>query len=1153
MKNNFVMRQKKPHFKNHLLAMKLTTLLFLITLFSVNANSYSQKTKISLDVANQSIADILREIESKTDFKFIYNLNKVDDERTVSIHAVKQPVSQILDKIFKNTNTEYLLRNKLILLRPRENNILEKTSQGVNLQQTVSGTVRDNKGMPFPGVTIIIKGTKVGTTTNFDGNYRIAVDAQSVLEFSYVGFETIEVPVDGRSNIDVELKESLEGIDEVVVIGYGTTKKENITGSVGIVDMKSFQNQAPTISVDQGLQGLVAGVNVSSPNGQPGSASKIRIRGTTSLFGSNQPLYVIDGIPVVSESNIPIGGTEGQNLGLELDSQGLSTPIGNINPSDIKSITVLKDASAAAIYGSRAANGVIIITTKTGSKNDQTQFELTTSATVQNTPSLDVLNAQQFKDVWTTAVNNSSSTDAFSQSIRDGSYFGNADTNWEELLDPGNQISTNVNLSVRGGSNKTQYSTSLSTLDEQAAFEGSYRKRYTINLNLNTEATDNWNFGTRIQTTYANQSSTDSGLYDRLFIFRPDLPEFDEDGNYSFSSGSNYESPSALSQARNENNTFLFLGTFFTQLDLAKGLQAETRLSVNYNTGNQNSFYPEYTSRGGWSRLQGNGDGYAQDSRSQSSVVQWQSTLTYSKTFSEMHHLESVVGTTFEKVSSSYNKAFGEGFSNGVLNNVSNATSSNGGLSASQGSGLASYFGRVYYDYDQRYLLTLVGRVDGSSKFAVENKYAFFPAVAVAWRTSQENFLIDNKVINNLKFKASLGTTGQQDFGPYQWRTLYETYSYGGTSAVILTQLGNDKLRWETTRQLDFGTEFGLFNNRISGEIGFYQKDTRDAIFPVIPPGNTGISTVLANVGETRNTGVEMLLNLGVVQTPNFSWDIRINATKNNNKLTKIADDYKDDDGFVSGIPGNGGRLREGSPIGLIYGYEADGIFQNQETIDALNAGAADGVYQDDETALGDLRFKDISGPEGVPDGKITTFDQKVIGDSQPDLYGGFSSSFRFKQLTLSAQFSYSVGNDLLWFAQTRNINFQSSFFAENKITDVLNAWTPENPTNQPRMVYRDPNSNGRLSSYYVHDASYLRLNTLNLRYNFPKQILDKLSFVKSLAVYGIAQNVLTFTKYPGANPQGGTLFNNDISGSGRDTNRYPSQSAYTLGVNLRF
>ncbi|RXG26642.1 TonB-linked SusC/RagA family outer membrane protein [Leeuwenhoekiella polynyae] len=1141
-------------FQQHSLAMKLTTLLLFASLFSLQANSYSQRLKVTLNLNHVSVQEVLEQIEESTAYKFIYNVKTFDTDKLLNINFNEEEIQVVLDQILASTHTDYVIRKNLIVLKPSPqvavSALIEASKNAMQMQ--ITGTVQDSKGVMLPGVTVKIKDSQKGVSTDFDGNYSITADPEATLVFSYVGFETLETTIDGRNQIDITLKESLEEMSEVVVIGYGQVKKENITGSVGIVDMESFQNQAPTINIDQGLQGLVAGVNVSSPSGQPGSASKIRIRGTTSLFGSNQPLYVIDGIPVVSESNIPIGGTEGGNLGQELDNQGLSTPIGNINPSDIKSITVLKDASAAAIYGSRAANGVIVITTKQGTKDGKTQFEFSASTTVQNTPTLDVLNADQFKDVWLTAVNNSSSTDAFSQSIRDGSYFGTANTNWEEELNPSNQVSSNYNLSIRGGNATTQYSTSMSALNEQGALEGAARKRYTLNLNLNTKATEKWSFGTRLQTTYSDQDAADSGLFDRIYVYRPDLPVFDEEGNYSFSDGYNLENPKALSQAVNSNKTFLFLGTFFTQLELVEGLKAETRLSINYNTGKQNSYYPEFLSRGGWSRLQGDGDGYAQDSRAESSVVQWNSNLTYSKTFNDLHSIESVLGTTFEKVSSSYNKAFGEGYSNGVLSNVSSATSSNGGLSTSQGSGLHSYFGRVHYDYDDRYLLTLLGRVDGSSKFAVENKYAFFPAAAVAWRATEESFLKNNKTLNNLKFKASLGTTGQQDFGAYQWRTLYETYFYAG-SAVILTQLGNDKLKWETTQQLDFGIEFGLLNNRISGELGYYEKNTKDAIFNVIPPGNTGSGTILANVGETQNKGLELLVNFNVIRAKDFSWDLRINATKNSNKLVKISDDYKDDEGFVTGIPGNGGRLREGSPIGLIYGYVAEGIFQDQVTIDGLNSSAPGGVYQDEETSPGDIRFKDISGPDGIPDGIISSFDQQVIGDARPDVYGGFTNTFRYKQLSLSAQFSYAIGNDLLWFSQSRSINFQNSFLGENKTIDVLNAWTAENPTNVPRSVYRDPNGNGKISSFYVHDGSYLRLNTLNLRYDFSKEFLERFPFINGLAIYGIAQNLFTVTNYPGANPQGGSLFDNDISGSGRDTNRYPLQSAYTVGVNLRF
>ncbi|MCM5662752.1 TonB-dependent receptor [Galbibacter mesophilus] len=1132
--------------------MKLTSLLLIISIFTVQANSLAQKTKVDLNANQLPLQNVLKKIEKKTDFKFLYNHEEVDVKKLVTIHVKQRSLKDVLIALFEDTDIKYVINKKQIILR--KESFPNKNSSQSREQSSIQGAVTDPSGLPLLGVTVKIQGKNIGTTTNSQGEFTIQANINEVLVFSYIGFKSKEVTVDTNAFMNVELEEDIQSIDEVVLVGYGEVKKENLTGAVSNVNMKSFSNQAPTVNVEQALQGQVAGVSVNTPNGQPGAATKIRIRGTSSLSGSNQPLFVIDGVPVVPESNIPTGGAEGQRLGDQLNIQGLSTPIANINPNDIESISVLKDASSAAIYGSRAANGVIIINTKKGSKFNKPTINFDVSTTIQNPQTLDVLNASQFKEVWTQAVTNNNTGDAFSQSVLDGSYFGNEDTDWEEELSPGLSTSTYANLSIRGGGQASQYAISLAALNAESGFKGSNSERYTLNLNLNSDVTSFLRFGTNLQTSFFNQSSLDGELVNRIYTFRPDIPVFDEEGNYAYSEFSLTENPVALGQATNNNETFLLLGSIYSQVDFTKDLNFETRLSVNYNNGNQTSFYPSYTFRGGWFRFTGEGDGYAQNSRSISTVLQWQNTLTYKHTFNAKHNIDAVLGTSFEEIKSSYNKAFGTGFSNDVLNNVSSATVSNGGQAYEQGSGLISYFGRTNYDYNQKYLLTLTARIDGSSKFAVNNKYAFFPAAAAAWRISNEDFLVDSDLVNELKLRASYGLTGQQDFGPYQWRTLYETDDYANNPSVILSQLGNDELKWETTKQLDLGLDFSLFNNVINGGVGYYEKNTEDVIFPVKTPGNTGVTSVLANVGHTENKGFELLLDIGIINKPNFGWNVSLNATRNKNKLKKISEDYKDSDGFIVGFPGlDGGRLREGSPIGLIYGFESTGIFQNQTEIDALNSAAPNGIYQEEFTAPGDLKYKDISGPDGTPDGVINDFDQTIIGNSQPDVFGGFSSTFRYKNFSLAAQFSYSIGNELFWFSQTRAINFTSTYLAENKTLEVLNAWTPENPTSQPRMVYRDPNNNDRASSYYVHDASYLRLNTLNLRFNFPKNVIDNIGFVNSIALYGIAQNLWTYTNYPGANPEGGSVFNDDISGAGRDTNRFPPQKSFTIGLNIGF
>lgn len=1135
----------------NLLAMKLAVIVFLISIVPINARTYSQN-KLSLHLKEAPLTEAFKEIERNTNYSVFYESTTVNVERNVSIEVQNKEIKEVLDLLLSDFGIQYEIFKNQIILTPAKPKVDDAGKSGtVAPQQRVRGKVVDQEGMPLLGATVVVKGTSMGTTANVDGEFTINAPAGAVLEVSFVGYKTKEVEVGADDYIEVTMEAEMGELNEVVLVGYGSNKKKDIIGSVGVVEMENIQTQAPTVNVDQALQGQVPGVYIAGSNGQPGAPARIRIRGTTSLWGSNQPLYVIDGIPVVPNSNIPVGGSEGGRLGTELDQQGLNTPIGNISAADIESISVLKDASAGAIYGSRAANGVIIIETKNGVFNGKPTFNVDFSVSAQTPKTLDVLNAEQFKEVTTTAVENSPIRNSYAESVLDGSYFGDADTDWEEVLSPSSPVTTYFNLNMQGGNENTRYFSSIGANTQDGVFEGTGYDRYSFKLNLDTKISSIWNFGVKSSLSFTDQQALDGSVTDRMYIFRPDVPVFDESGHYSVSSGYSLENPAALAQASNDNKTLLLLTSFFTEVELTEGLRAKSLLSLNYNNGIQESFYPKYTLTGGWSRFSGDGEGYAQQSRSNFSNLMWENTLRYNKLIADVHQVDAVLGASFEQTTNSYLKGWGEGFFNDVLTNVSSATVDRETSSYKSTSGLSSYFGRLNYDYDSKYLLTLSGRVDGSSKFAVENKYAFFPAAALGWRISEENFLAEAESVDDIKLRTSWGVTGQQDFGPYQWRTLFEADDYGNEPAIVISQLGNDRLKWERTRQFDLGIDYSFFDYRLNGGIGYYVKKTEDAIFPVITPGNTGFSSVLANVGSTRNTGLEFQVNADIVRGENFNWNIAVNASTNTNKLTEISDDFLNEDGYITGF-GGGGQLKEGSPIGLIYGYVSEGIFQDQSEIDALNEAAPGGVYQESATSPGDLRFADISGPEGTPDGVVDNYDQTIIGDTQPDFFGGFTNSLSYKGFSLRTLFTYSVGNDLHWFNQARSINFSSSFLGENKTTEVLNAWTPENPTDQPRLVYGDPNNNDRISSYYVHDASYLRLKTLNLQYNFSEAALSSLSFLKNASVYVIAQNLFTITNYPGADPEASNLYNNDIS-AGRDNNRFPVAKVFTAGVKVGF
>ncbi|HEY8388047.1 MAG TPA: SusC/RagA family TonB-linked outer membrane protein, partial [Parasegetibacter sp.] len=652
-----------------------------------------------------------------------------------------------------------------------------------------------------------------------------------------------------------------------------------------------------------------------------------------------------------------------------------------------------------------------------------------------------------------------------------------------------------------------------------------------------------------INLSSSTQEAPDNGLLTRLYTFRPDLPVYDANGNYSFSRYNNFENPVAMAQIRNTNKTHLLIGSVFGELNFATNFLLRSTLSINYNIGNFRSYSPGFTSAGGFTRASGNGPGLAQESNNNTLTHLWENTLTYTNRFGQDHSLEAILGASWQGDENRFLKASGKGFpESSILNNLSSATSDFTVGSGSSQSGLISYFGRVNYTFKDRYMLSFSARADGSSKFAEENKWAFFPTVAGAWRISDEDFLEGVNFINELKLRASTGVTGQANFGAYQWRTLFGSTSYGGAPAVTQNQLGNSRLKWELTNQTDIGLDFSLFDYRLSGSFDYYVKNTSDLLYFTNLPGSTGEIRAIGNLGNTQNRGVEITLEGDIIRSNNFNWNLSVNASRNRNKLVSLNEDFTDKSTGIITPPNTGSKLKVGEPLGLIYGYVADGLFRTQEELDALNAAAGTGLYyQAAATRPGDIKFRDLNG-----DNRVTVADQDIIGNANPDLVGGFTNTFQFKGFSLSALFTYSIGNDLRWGTMATATTFLSTG-SENKIALVMDRWTPDNPdATIPRVAYGDPANNGRVSSFYVYDASYLRLKNINLTYTFPQEILSKTRFIRTADIYVNALNLATFTKYPGANPEVSNLYDDDVS-TGLDNSRFPISKAFTIGIRLGF
>lgn len=1082
--------------------------------------------------------------------KFVYERSTIGNKTTtVNVEAQKdQPVEKVLKSILYPNNLLFLYIdvNHYTIVRNDKKSIpvpgtveapAPSVPQDTAVEGKISGIVVSADDQPLSGVSITAPDG--GAITDLNGRFSVSAKANDIVTLTSVGYRPLSVRLKASGQRLVMTLDQRQ-IDEVVVIAYGSQSRKDLTGSISTISGKDIAELPPTVNLEQALQGRAAGVMVVQESGQPGSATRVRIRGSSSLLGSNQPLYVVDGIPVVAEGNIP---DDGSTFNTAMIRQGLNSPLANINTEDIESISVLKDASATAIYGSRAANGVVIVTTKKG--RGKPVYTFSTSLSYQKAQTEKMLNAQQFREIWTEAANNSTSTAAIVQDIKDGSYFGNGNTDWSKEVTPGDPLTKNVNFSVSGGTDKIKYHSSVGAQDQMGGFQNAYFKRYSFLLNLNLAVSRRINLGTSVNLSSSTQGSPDAALLTRIYSFRPDLPVYDSTGGYSFSNYHNFENPVALAAATNVNRTGLLLGSIFGDIRITDELVFKSSLAVNYSTGKQRSFYPSFTGTGGFTR-NGPGPGFAQESNTENYSTLWENTLTYAKTFADKHVVNGVLGASWQGDNQEFLKASGKGFPQDfTLTNLSSATQDFAIASNKQQSGLISYFGRVNYQYNDKYMLTLSARADGSSKFASENKWAFFPTVAAAWRISEENIFSSLQFIDDLKIRASIGMTGQQNFGPYQWRTLFEAANYGGMPAVVQSQLGNSRLKWELTRQTDIGLDFSLFRGRLNGAFDIYEKNTTDLLYFYKAPGNTGAGNVIGNLGNTKNNGMELSLDGDIIRNGNFTWNLGMNLARNRNRLVKLNDDFLNKStGFIT-PPNTGSVLQPGQPIGLLYGYIAEGIFQTKEEIDALNT-AAGGFYQAAGTSPGDIKFRDIDG-----DGRVTATDQTIIGNAVPDFSGGITNAFEFKGLRLSSLFVYAMGNDLRWGTQAQAINFTSAAL-ENKMAIVLDRWTPEKGGNQPRVVYGDPNSNGRVSSFYVYDASFLRLKNVHLSYNFPGGLLSGTRFIKTAMVYVSGTNLLTFTKYPGANPETSNLYNDDVS-TGLDNSRFPIAKVYTVGLRVGF
>ncbi|MGV3528092.1 MAG: TonB-dependent receptor [Flavisolibacter sp.] len=1111
---------KQKEFSKFLLLMKMTALFLLITAMQVSANGFSQQ--VTLSMKNVPVQKVLREINRQTGYEFFYKDNLLNKAGKVSIDVKNAPVAEVLSICFSDLPVTYSIIDKTIVVKEKavtdETQPLPPPIPVID----VSGIVTDNKGAPLSGASVVVKGTQQGTSTDGSGHFLLrAVDEKATLVISFVGFNSQSVALNSRRSLTIQLEQAPDPLNETVVIGYGTSSRRDLTGAVSSINGEQI-NDLPAFLFDAALTGRAPGVQVVKSSGAPGAVASIRIRGGTSAIGNNEPLYVIDGVPI--ELGDGFGNAAYQN-----DIRYKMSPIANLNPDDIESIDILKDASSAAIYGSRAANGVVIITTKSGRKSGSggpaISFGYSNSFDRFANNKYTMLDADQYHQVVKEAYVNAG-TSLPSNYIA----YQNASTDWVDLTTrtaSSNDLYLNVGGSTVDGATVYSLSGGLTKQDGVIRFTDFERKN--LRTSLETTLFNKLRFGTKINYSATNNSGSGTGQFYTIMKYRPDVPLYDDKGNFGASPDSVNSNPYARSSQLSEIDNQGLLMSFYGDVEILKGLRIRTSISSNQNKGNN----VRYTPSTDVFEIRNGRRGSRNDYIYSSSSTIFDNTLTFNRRFNR-HMLNLLSGASFTRVNNDYTNLSSTNFQDdNVLNNLGSAGSIQTYSSGGSISGLTSYFLRSNYNYSGKYYLTFTGRADHSTKFGPENRWGFFPSGALAWKISNEEFMRDIRSVNELKLRVSYGKTGSANFSDFQYATFFGSGSfYNNNNGVIANTVPNPDIRWESTYQFDAAADFTLFNNKLYGSLGYFQKTTRDMILNRQIIRETGGTNQYANMGDFLNRGWELQIGSEFVQSKDVSFTSDLNITRYRSKVLKLNN-------------GSYLNLREGQPIGYFDGYKLSGIFQSQSEIDALNAQSPTGIYQSKNTRPGDFKFVDVNG-----DGFVGQADITILGKAEPDFYGGWNNSFRYKNFQLNAFFNFSVGNSLYNQGKRDLVFFTTN--ASNYSVDLLNAWTPgKTVSTLPRVVVNDPNNNRRDSDFFIEDASYFKLKNIQLSYLFKGGLLQKVA-IRNVRTYVTLTNAFVLTGYSGLDPEVNSAPSNNFS-QGIDSNTYPQTRTVTLGLNVNF
>lgn len=1098
--------------------MKLTTALLIIGCLHVSAKGLSQEEKVTLTLKNASIPQLFKSIEKVTDYRFAYSNDILPRDFLVSITVKETPVSSVLKTALYETGLKFnLIDNEVI--------IISKDISGI-ASITVSGIVTSESGTPLPGVSVYVKGnTSIGTITNDKGFFKLEVPQDAAtLVFSSVDMQLTEVPISGRTEINVSLKPNVSEQEEVVVIGYGTQRKKDLTGSISTVDPKVL-NKIASNDVLKAMQGQVAGVSVTS-GGQPGAAPAIKIRGIGN-FSNNNPLYIIDGV---------------------------QAPVNDLVIADVETIQILKDGSAAAIYGSRAANGVIIITTKRG-KTGRIKLDYNGYYGLQNiVKRYDVANTQQYQMLVNEASANADPVQLVKPANDPGSaqYVKNVNTDWQEEAFKTGKIQEH-SVGISGGTDAAKYYVSINYFDHAGTVtgKGPTYQRYSFRINTDFKQ-GRFKFGESFNYAKIDQRFMTflhtGNILGYIVNAIPTLPVRDSSTRDGYSSSSQTINGSYTANPIGFNNVldsrterFRFIGNAYGEYEFIKGLKY--KLSLGYERTDWRDFYFEPIHDLGWFYV--NNIAKMNDWRGSGNTGTIENTLTFDRLIGR-HSINALVGQSTLESNLSRSFAHAEGFTQPYLPVLSNGTSGITATGDQFRSRLSSWFGRVNYIYDDKYLLTATIRRDGSSRFAPQNRWGNFPSLALAWKLHNEQWLQTAlpSFLNQVKIRASYGELGNQEIGDYQYQAFINSYAhavFGNQLALGSTQttFAVPDIKWETMISRNIGIDVELFK-KLTFSAEYFHNTGKDILLRVQIPGSTGVypgESPVVNGASIQNSGFELQLGFNDKKGA-FNYTINANISTLKNKVLSLGYGNNPIYGY-----GNLTKTEVGREVGELYGWVIDGIFQNQGEIDALNAKSPIKRYQEELTRAGDYRFRDINGRDkdgkltGAPDGKIDDDDRTYLGKAIPKLYYGFNASASYKQFDLSIVGSGVSGNKIF---NSIRAGIENGAGWDNYGTKLLDRWTPTNTnTDVPRVVMFDPNKNGRASARWLENGSFFRITTLQVGYTLPKGLLDK-AHLSNVRIYVTAQNMITFTKYTGFDPDFAN--NNGLFDRAIDNGSYPNR-----------